>query len=119
MIVPSLQLFLLGVRMGDNPQLVRGEVMRGKFHNGFENPEPCSPGVPTEAPFTIEDGYHTFHPGHRIMVQVQSCWFSLVDSNPQKFVDIDNARSSDFGKATHCVYRSPESPSRLKLLVMP
>jgi predicted acyl esterase len=93
--------------------------MRGKFHNGFENLEPCSPGVPTEAPFTIEDGYHTFRPGHRIMVQVQSRLFSSVGRNPHKFVDIYNARSSDFSKATHRVYRSPESPTRPKLLVMP
>ncbi len=108
-----------GVRMGGYQQLVRGEVMRGKFRNSFERPEPFSPGVPTEVPFTIQDVYHTFRPGHRIMVQVQSSWFPLVDRNPQKFVDIYNASPSDFGKATHRVYRSPERPSRLKVLVMP
>ena len=108
-----------GLRMGGYQQLVRGEVMRGKFRNSFERPEPFSPGVPTEVPFTLQDVYHTFRPGHRIMVQVQSSWFPLVDRNPQKFVDIYNASPSDFAKATHRVYRSPERPSRLKLLVMP
>jgi putative CocE/NonD family hydrolase len=108
-----------GVRLGGYQQLVRGEVMRGKFRKSFERPEPFQPGVPTEVPFTIQDVYHTFRPGHRIMVQVQSSWFPLVDRNPQKFVDIYNAVPSDFRKATHRVYRSPEGPSRLKLLVMP
>ena len=93
--------------MGGYQQLVRGEVMRGKFRNSFEQPEPFTPGEPTEVPFTIPDVYHTFRPGHRIMVQVQSSWFPLVDRNPQTFVDIYNARSSDFRKATHRVYRSP------------
>jgi putative CocE/NonD family hydrolase len=108
-----------GSRMGGYQQLVRGEVMRGKFRNSFERPEAFSPGVPAEVPFTIQDVYHTFRPGHRIMVQVQSSWFPLVDRNPQKFVDIYNASPSDFGKATHRVYRSLERPSRLKVLVMP
>jgi putative CocE/NonD family hydrolase len=108
-----------GVRMGGYQQLVRGEVMRGKFRNSFEHPEPFQPGVPTLVPFTIQDIYHTFRPGHRIMVQVQSSWFPLVDRNPQTFVDIYGARSSDFGKATHRVYRSEGRSSRLEVLVMP
>ncbi len=108
-----------GLHMGGYQQLVRGEVMRGKFRNSFEQPEPFQPGVPTGVPFTIQDVYHTFRPGHRIMVQVQSSWFPLVDRNPQKFVDIYTARSSDFSKATHRVYRSPGRSSRLKVLVMP
>ncbi len=108
-----------GVRMGGYQQLVRGEVMRGKFRNSFERPEPFTPGVSTQVSFAIQDVYHTFRPGHRVMVQVQGSWFPLVDRNPQKFVDIYAARSSDFGKATHRVYRSPGKSSCLKLRVMP
>ena len=110
---------LISKHRNGREQLVRGEVMRGKFRNSFERPEPFSPGVPTEVPFTIQDVYHTFRPGHRVMVQVQGSWFPLVDRNPQKFVDIYAARSSDFGKETHRVYRSPGRSSRLKILVKP
>ena len=56
--------------------------------------------------FALQDVLHTFRPGHRLMVQVQSSWFPLVDRNPQKFVDIYNAKDSDFQKATQRVYGS-------------
>ena len=94
--------------MGGYQQLVRGDVMRGKFRNSFEKPEPFEPGKPTRVKFRLQDIYHTFRPGHRIMVQVQSSWFPLVDRNPQKFVDIYSAKESDFQKATQRVYRSRE-----------
>ena len=81
-----------GVKMGGYQQLVRGDVMRGKFRNSFEKPEPFEPKQPTPVKFTLHDVCHTFRTGHRIMVQVQSTWFPLVDRNPQKFVDIYNAR---------------------------
>ena len=71
-----------GVRMGGYQQLVRGDVMRGRFRNGFEKPEPFKPGEPTVVPMTIPDTYHTFRLGHRLMVQIQSSWFPLVDRNP-------------------------------------
>ena len=74
--------------MGGYQQLVRGDVMRGKFRNSFEKPEPFTPGKPTAVKFTLPDVYHTFRTGHRIMVQVQSSWFPLVDRNPQTFMDI-------------------------------
>ena len=67
----------------------------------------------------MQDVYHTFRSGHRIMVQVQSSWFPLVDRNPQKFLDIYNARAADFQKATQRVYRSREFPSAVTFLVMP
>jgi putative CocE/NonD family hydrolase len=107
------------VRMGGYQQLVRGDVMRGKFRNSFEKPEPFIPGKPTKVSFTMQDCYHTFRTGHRIMVQVQSSWFPLVDRNPQTFVDIYQAKESDFCKATQRVYHSPEMPSRLSVLVLP
>lgn len=108
-----------GVRMGGYQQLVRGDVMRGKFRNSFEKPEPFAPGNPAAVAFTMQDSYHTFRTGHRIMVQVQSSWFPLVDRNPQTFVDIYQAKESDFQKATQRVYHSPEMPSHLSVLVMP
>ena len=79
--------------MGGYQQLVRGESFRGKFRNSFEKPEPFKPGKPAKVKFALPDVYHTFRPGHRIMVQVQSTWFPLVDRNPQTFVDIYNAKA--------------------------
>jgi len=108
-----------GVRMGGYQQLVRGDVMRGKFRNSFEKPEPFEPGKPAAVSFTMQDSCHTFRSGHRIMVQVQSSWFPLVDRNPQTFVDIYQAKESDFRKATQRVYRSREMPSRVSVLVVP
>ena len=102
-----------GVRMGGYQQLVRGEVMRGKFRRSLERPEPLQPNAPTALTFTLPDVYHTFRVGHKLMVQVQSSWFPLVDRNPQTFVDIYQARDSDFQRATQRVYRSPTFPSRL------
>jgi putative CocE/NonD family hydrolase len=107
------------VRMGGYQQLVRGDVMRGKFRNSFEKPEPFEPDKPAAVSFTMQDSYHTFRTGHRIMVQVQSSWFPLVDRNPQTFVDIYQAKESDFRKATQRVYRSKEMSSRVSVLVMP
>jgi putative CocE/NonD family hydrolase len=107
-----------GVRMGGYQQLVRGDVMRGKFRSSFSKPEPFTPGSQAEVKFTLSDICHVFRPGHRIMVQVQSTWFPLVDRNPQTFVDIYRAKPSDFRKATHRVYRSPELASHLKVRVV-
>jgi putative CocE/NonD family hydrolase len=107
------------VRMGGFQQLVRGDVMRGKFRNSYEKPEPFTPGQATEVKLTMQDVYHTFRTGHRIMVQIQSTWFPLVDRNPQTFVDIYTAKEADFQKATQRVYRSREVPSKLTVLVRP
>ena len=108
-----------GVKMGGYQQLVRGEVMRGKFRDSFEEPKPFVPGRVTKVEFVMPDAYHTFRRGHRIMVQVQSSWFPLVDRNPQKFVDIYNAKKEDFQKATQRVYRSRRAPSAVRLWVLP
>ena len=106
------------VRMGGYQQLVRGDVMRGKFRNSFEKPEPFTPDQSTLVKFNLPDCFHTFRTGHRIMVQVQSSWFPLVDRNPQSFVDIATAKESDFQKATQRVYRSKAYASRLTLPVV-
>ena len=94
------------VRMGGYQQLVRGEPFRGKFRGGFERPEAFTPGKPASINFEMPDVYHAFRRGHRIMVQVQSSWFPLVDRNPQKFMEIPKAAAADFQKATERVYRS-------------
>ena len=108
-----------GVKLGGYQQLVRGEVMRGKFRNNLEKPEPFVPGQPTPVHFTLQDVAHTFRAGHTIMVQVQSTWFPLVDRNPQKFVDIYTAQESDFQPATQRVYHSSAMPSHLEVLELP
>lgn len=104
---------------GGYQQLVRGEVIRGRFRNSFEKPEPFEPGKPAVVRFKLPDVCHTIRPGHKIMVQVHSTWFPLVDRNPQTFVDIARATESDFRKATQRVYRSKEMPSRVVVETLP
>ena len=99
-------------------QLVRAEVMRGKFRNSFEKPEPFEPGKPVLVHFTLPDVAHTFRTGHKILVQVQSTWFPLVDRNPQTFTDIYKATESDFHAATHRVYRTADKPSSLEVTLV-
>ena len=100
-------------------QLVRGEVMRGRFRTSLEKPEPFEPGKPTLVKFTLPDVCHTFRTGHKILIQVHSTWFPLVERNPQTFVDIGRAKASDYRKATQRVYRTKELPSRLTFTVLP
>lgn len=99
-------------------QLVRGGIMRGKFRNGFEQPQPFVPGEATLVKFTLPDIYHTFRRGHRLMVQIQSSWFPLFDRNPQTFTDIYSARASDFKQATQRVYVGGTGGSRLLVNVL-
>jgi putative CocE/NonD family hydrolase len=105
--------------MGGYQQLVRGEPFRGKFRHSFEKPEPFAPGKVEEIDFTMPDVNHTFRRGHRIMVQLQSSWFPLTDRNPQTFVNIPDAKPSDFVKATERIYRSKGEPSGIVLGVLP
>ena len=107
-----------GVQMGGYQQLVRGEPMRGKFRNSLEKPEPLEPGDVTKVEWVMPDVDHTFRRGHRIMVQVQSSWFPLVDRNPQKFCDIYHAAAEDFQKATERVYHSSGAPSQIHVDVL-
>jgi uncharacterized protein len=103
-----------GVPQAGYQMLVRGEVMRGRFRNSFEKPEPFAPGELTTVRFELPDVAHTFKKGHRIMVQVQSSWFPLVDRNPQTFVDIYHCGEEDFQKATHKVF----SGSKIEVKVL-
>jgi putative CocE/NonD family hydrolase len=107
------------VKMSGYQQLVRGDVLRGKFRNSFEKPEPFKPNEVTKISFTMNDILHTFRRGHRLMVQVQSTWFPLVDRNPQTFVNIPTATAADYQKATHRVYHSSATPSEIRALVLP
>jgi uncharacterized protein len=100
--------------------MIADEVFRGRFRNSFDKPEPIKPNTVT--PFTVDlhTANHVFKKGHRIMVQVQSTWFPLIDRNPQKFVpNIFEAKESDFQPATHRIYRSPKYPSSVAISVMP
>ncbi|HEX5735866.1 MAG TPA: CocE/NonD family hydrolase [Blastocatellia bacterium] len=106
------------IRMAGFQMLVRGEPMRARFRNSFERPEPMVPGKVDKVEWVMPDSFHTFKKGHRIMVQVHSSWFPLVDRNPQKFVDINNATEADFQKATQRVYHSRQYGSHVKVGVM-
>jgi putative CocE/NonD family hydrolase len=105
-------------RMGGYQQLVRGEAMRGKFRNSYEKPEPFAPGQVTAVEYVMPDVLHTFRAGHRIMVQIQSSWFPLVNLNPQTFCNINAASAEDFKVATQRVYRSRNAASRVTLRVL-
>jgi len=100
--------------------MIADEVFRGRFRKSFETPEPITPDTIT--PFTIDlhTANHVFKKGHRVMVQVQSTWFPIIDRNPQKFVpNIFEAKESDFQKATQRIYRSKEFPSGIVLSIAP
>ena len=101
-------------KMTGYQMLVRGEIMRGKFRNSYEHPEPFVPNEITRVEFTLNDIFHTFQPGHRIMLQIQSSWFPLFDMNPQKFLDINRASESDFQKAIQRIYHTFQSPSAIE-----
>ncbi|WP_375445977.1 CocE/NonD family hydrolase [uncultured Fibrella sp.] len=88
------------ITMAGYQRLVRGDVMRGKFRKSMEKPEAFVPGQSTPVSFTLNDALHTFKKGHRLMIQVQSSWFPLVDRNPQTFVNISTASEADFQKST-------------------
>jgi len=98
--------------------LVRGEPMRAKFRKSWSKPEPMKPNEVTHIPFAMPDINHTFKKGHRIMIHIQSSWFPLVDRNPQKFLNIYQAKDEDFQKATQRIYRSAKFPTHLKVSML-
>lgn len=93
-------------RLGGYQMLVRGDALRGKFRNSLAVPDPFQPNQITQLNFTLDDILHTFQRNHRIMVQIQSTWFPLIDINPQRFQDIYTAKAEDFQKATQRVFHS-------------
>jgi uncharacterized protein len=104
--------------MDSYQMLVRGEVMRGKYRQSFEKPVAFTPNKIEQVRFELPDIAHTFQKGHRIMIQVQSSWFPLVDRNPQKFVNIYQANESDFQKATIKIFHDGANSSRVILPVL-
>lgn len=106
------------VTMGGYQQLVRAEILRGKFRKDLSNPVPFVPGRPEEVRFALRDVFHAFLPGHKIMAQIQCSWFPLVDRNPQAFCDVYKATKADFIKATQRVYWGAGTPSGLVLPVL-
>jgi len=106
------------VHMGGYQQMVRGEPFRAKFRDSFEKPVPLEPNQATAINFDLPSINHTFRRGHRIMVQIQSTWFPLVDRNPQKFLNIPDAKTEDFQKAMQRVYRGGDHASAIVLPVL-
>jgi putative CocE/NonD family hydrolase len=104
--------------MGGYQQLVRGEVMRGKFRDSLSRPAPFTPGQPTRVAWSMNDIFHTFKKGHRVMVQIQSTWFPLMDRNPQVFMDINKAKARDYQKATHTIFHDAARPSFVGIIIM-
>ena len=99
--------------------MVSNEVFRGRYRRSFEKPEPITPNAVLEYSFSLHTQNHSFRKGHRLMVQVQSSWFPLIDRNPQTFVsNIFEAKASDFRAATHQIHRSPIYPSRVTIPVV-
>lgn len=107
-----------GFQMAGLQRMVRAEVMRGKFRNSPERPAPFVPEQISEVKFDLNDVDHTFKKGHKIMIQVQSSWFPLVDRNPQKFMRIPEATEKDFQKTTIRIYHDGINASRITLPVL-
>lgn len=105
--VPNTEETEEGVQMAGYHQMVRSEVMRGRFRRSFENPQPFEPGKMDEVFIKLQDVLHTFKKGHKLQIQVQSTWFPLIDLNPQTYVDnIFKAKEEDFTKQTHSVFHT-------------
>ena len=103
----------------DFQMMIRSEAFRGRFRNSFEKPEPFVPGEPARIKIELLDVLHRFQKGHRLMIQIQSTWFPLVDRNPQKFVpNIYLAEPGDFQKATHRILRSGDNATSLRLGIL-
>ena len=95
------------------------EVFRGRFRKSFEKPEPLIPNKTEEFVIDLHEINHAFKKGHRIMIQIQSTWFPVIDRNPQKFVpNIFEAKESDYIKATQKIYFSAQYPTHIEVPVM-
>lgn len=93
-----------GKLMAGYQNLIRAEIMRGKYRNSFEKPEAMVPNQKTNVTYAMPDVGHTFKKGHRIMIQVQNTWFPLADRNPQQFMNVYEATAKDFLKQTQRIY---------------
>ncbi|KQS31323.1 CocE/NonD family hydrolase [Dyadobacter sp. Leaf189] len=106
------------VQMGGYQQMVRAEVLRGKFRNSFSKPEPFTKDKIEKVTVKLNEVAHTFKKGHRVMVQVQSSWFPLVDRNPQKFMNIFEAAEADFQKSRITIHHDSRNSSHVILPVL-
>jgi putative CocE/NonD family hydrolase len=104
--------------MDSYQMLVRGEIMRGKYRNSFEKPEPFKSGEIAAVKFELPDVAHTFKKGHKLMIQVQSTWFPLADRNPQQFTDIYHCDDKDFVKSEIKIYHDKLHPSNIVLPIL-
>lgn len=104
--------------MGAYQMLVRGEIMRGKYRKSFENPVPFKPNAIEQVKFELPDIAHVFKKGHRLMIQIQSSWFPLADRNPQTFVNIYEAKATDFVKSTIKIFHNQTQASSIVLPVL-
>ena len=104
-------------KMGQQ-MLVGVEVLRAKYREDFETPQPLKPGEVTPISFNIWDKFHTFRKGHRVMVQIHSSWFPAYDRNPQQFMNIYEARSGDYQTAIQRIHRAEHAASHLVLPVL-
>jgi putative CocE/NonD family hydrolase len=119
---------LIDVYPEDNPTnwelagyqlMIANEVMRGRYRTSMEKPTAIEPHKVLEYTWSLHTQNYTFKKGHRVMVQVQSTWFPIIDRNPQTFVkNIFEAKESDFRSATHRIYRSTDYPSRVDIPVV-
>jgi len=105
--------------MGGYQLMVSGDILRGRYREGFETAKPIAAGKPLLYRFSLPTANHVFLPGHRIMVQIQSSWFPLYDRNPQSFVpNIFWAKPGDFRKATQRIYHAPDQASFVELPIV-
>ncbi len=106
--------------LGHTQRLVRLEGFRGRYRHSYSAPEPFVPDQAELVEIPLQAVFHTFLPGHRVMLQVQSTLFPLFDRNPQTWVDnIFDAEASDFRPQTHRVWHDPDHPSAIELTVLP
>jgi hypothetical protein len=99
--------------------MVSNEVFRGRYRTTYETPEAIPPGQVLDYTFSLHTQNYTFRQGHRMMVQVQSTWFPIIDRNPQTFVpNIFEAPDTAFQAATERIYRSPRYPSHVTIPVV-
>jgi uncharacterized protein len=95
------------------------DIFRGRYRTSFEHPEPIGSNQPLPYVFALPMVNHTFLPGHRIMVQVQSTLFPLYDRNPQRFVpNIFQAKPEDYEKATQRIWHTPGKASYISLPII-
>ena len=98
--------------------MVRGELFRGRYREGFDSPKAFTPDSITPVKYTLYDVAHTFLPGHRLMIQVQSSWFPIIDRNPQKFIDTYHCSVEDFVMRMPVkVYHQKDAASRIVVRV--